>query len=526
VNPLTRRLLISLALAALVVATRLPVRSHLLFDWDAVQYAAALEDYDVSRERPHGPGNPLFILSAKPFSWATGDPALALELANIAFSAIAVIVFLRLAQETGLGRWALPLALALLTNPLFWDHGAVPSAHPCEIMAASVLGLLCWRWRDRAGLKESAALGFSLGIAAGFRPQLGGLLLPLVLWCLIRGRADIRGWFAACVGGAVATLAWAIPMIAQSGGLRPYLDVGGVNLVRDVSERSILLGNFGMAARNAVNGVIWLIAGLGALILMLPLAALGVRSEREATDGPRVAFGFCLAWAVPFLAFHFLSHITRGGFWLPILPPLYLMAGLLLAHGSRLGPRPFAIAAVALNAAFFLFVPGRRGPVVPVTEAESLSLASRLGFAVEKVAGRFAEFTRDQIATDDAVVLDYIDAVRRFDPRSTLVVIEFELTFNWRMAAWYLNEFPVCGIHADGWHVHRPGIYEREFAREKNLAAPPGTVRVAWIGLHPPQTAGGASLEEIMRLPHDRSVRVYRLDDGSLVFGDHEVIHR
>src|SRR5512139_70881 len=81
--------------AALAAASRLAVRSHALDDWDAVQYAAALTDYDVSRERPHDPGNPLFVFVARLFHAAgAGDPVAAYVWPNaVVYTAASLLLF-------------------------------------------------------------------------------------------------------------------------------------------------------------------------------------------------------------------------------------------------------------------------------------------------------------------------------------------------------------------------------------------------------------------------------------------------
>src|SRR5437773_10694969 len=57
--------LYSLALFVLTVVCRLPFTSKLLYDQDAVQFALALENYDVYLQQPHPPGYFLYVMAAK-----------------------------------------------------------------------------------------------------------------------------------------------------------------------------------------------------------------------------------------------------------------------------------------------------------------------------------------------------------------------------------------------------------------------------------------------------------------------------
>src|SRR5262249_61010010 len=58
-------LIVGLALALATVISRVPARAHLLPTWDAVQFALALERYDIAAHRPHPPGYILYIAAAR-----------------------------------------------------------------------------------------------------------------------------------------------------------------------------------------------------------------------------------------------------------------------------------------------------------------------------------------------------------------------------------------------------------------------------------------------------------------------------
>src|SRR6267378_3083409 len=49
------------ALSLLTVLSRLPYRARMLYNWDAVQFALALREYDVVKHQPHPPGYILYV---------------------------------------------------------------------------------------------------------------------------------------------------------------------------------------------------------------------------------------------------------------------------------------------------------------------------------------------------------------------------------------------------------------------------------------------------------------------------------
>ena len=78
-------------LAALFAITR----SHWLDDWDSVNFALALDDFDVMRHRPHPPGYPLYIAAGKLAHVFVADHAAALTLVSaLAGAAVASMFYL------------------------------------------------------------------------------------------------------------------------------------------------------------------------------------------------------------------------------------------------------------------------------------------------------------------------------------------------------------------------------------------------------------------------------------------------
>src|SRR5919198_1092555 len=48
-------------LSVVTVASRLPYRTRMLYNWDSVQFALALREYDVVKHQPHPPGYVLYV---------------------------------------------------------------------------------------------------------------------------------------------------------------------------------------------------------------------------------------------------------------------------------------------------------------------------------------------------------------------------------------------------------------------------------------------------------------------------------
>jgi transmembrane protein TMEM260 (protein O-mannosyltransferase) len=77
--------LLFLGLAAVFAFTR----SHWLDDWDSVNFAFGLDDFDVTKHWPHPPGYPVYIAAGKLVYSVIADHAAALTLVS-ALSAASV----------------------------------------------------------------------------------------------------------------------------------------------------------------------------------------------------------------------------------------------------------------------------------------------------------------------------------------------------------------------------------------------------------------------------------------------------
>jgi len=85
--------LYSVALFVLTVVCRLPFTSKLLYDQDAVQFALALENYDVYLQQPHPPGYFLYVMAGKAINlFAQNGNASFLVLSVIASGLTAVAI--------------------------------------------------------------------------------------------------------------------------------------------------------------------------------------------------------------------------------------------------------------------------------------------------------------------------------------------------------------------------------------------------------------------------------------------------
>jgi len=66
----------ALGLALVTLLSRWPYRARMLYNWDAVQFALALREFDVAKHQPHPPGYLLYVGLGRLFNASLGDPTL------------------------------------------------------------------------------------------------------------------------------------------------------------------------------------------------------------------------------------------------------------------------------------------------------------------------------------------------------------------------------------------------------------------------------------------------------------------
>src|SRR5436190_12792056 len=227
-------LLCAVALSLLTVLSRLPFRARMLYNWDAVQFALALREYDVSKHQPHPPGYILYVGLGRIVNAWLGDPAAAYALLAVVFSGLTTFVVFYLAREVYDRATALAAAALLAVSPLFWFYGSVGLTYAGEALLGSTVAY--FSYRALRGTRGDAWLGAAfLGLAGGMRQSIVVLLLPLWAGAVLARAGGLRVF---AIGIAVlvgVVLTWFVPMIWLTGGLERYLAAS-----RDLAETVVM----------------------------------------------------------------------------------------------------------------------------------------------------------------------------------------------------------------------------------------------------------------------------------------------
>ena len=170
-EPLTRQQIGALIAATLIAAvSRVFALARAPWDWDELLFMLSLDHFDVALHRPHPPGFPLYVFSAKIIrKLGFGDFHALQALSFLGAITIVPAMFflcreLRMRPSTSI---CAAMLLAFFPNVWFYGGGAFSDVPSMTLIVVAV-ALILAGCRDQRAFIAGAAI---LAIAAGFRPQ-------------------------------------------------------------------------------------------------------------------------------------------------------------------------------------------------------------------------------------------------------------------------------------------------------------------------------------------------------------------
>lgn len=357
-----------------------------LGDIDSINFAMAVEDFDVAAHRPHPPGYPVFVALAKGTTAAVRWMAPQWDRDRVASTGIAIIGVVAGSLAAAVFAWywvsvgfsPLLAALAgLLTasSPLFWFSAGRPLSDTAGlVVAVAAITPIVARWPRRGAVSPMPAswpwAALAAGVALGLRSQTGCVTAPVMATLVVR-LALARRWrevrFMTASGIAGVAL-WLLPLVWIAGGIEPYLmalggqglaDFRGVEMLATHPSWSVFERAMDLTfvqpwfARPLAFGVLAL-AAFGCLRLL--------RVDRRTLALVALSFG-------PYLVFHLLFHETTTlRYALPLLVPV---SGFAVFGLAALGPVVAAGSAVALALSGLVFA----APPLEARATEGVSVA-------------------------------------------------------------------------------------------------------------------------------------------------------
>lgn len=209
-------------LAALYAFTR----SHWLDDWDSVNFALALDDFDVLHHQPHPPGYPIYVAAGKLLYRVVADHAAALTLVSALAGAAVASMFYLLDRRQNDWQMALCATLIMALSPLYWLLSGLALTDMFGMVFVLAFLLVEGTTPASSGgqFARRVACGLIAGLSLGARPHLTFLI---ALYWFLRAApwsSPIKAShvLTALLGLALGIAAWLVPACSATGGAQTY----------------------------------------------------------------------------------------------------------------------------------------------------------------------------------------------------------------------------------------------------------------------------------------------------------------
>jgi hypothetical protein len=447
-------------LVVLTIVTRLPFTTHTLYAFDSANYALAVRDfYNVAFHQPHPPGYPLYVFFARLINLAVNDANRALVLEGIAWSALAVGCTIGLGRAMFGRGFGLLAGLLLVCTVGFWGYGEV--AYPYVALAGETATLALLAHRVIGG-QPRWFVGFAVAwaVALGTRWDAAVFCLPLGLWAALR-----VGWrwrLAALGAAGLIVAAWAVPMVAASGGWDVYRQAVIDYLKVWSPQSAYVVGDFASGGdTQATYNLNFLVNYLRQMLgvgLVLVLYAIGRRFGPARLAGDYRS-RFLAVWVVPPLLVYVFAHLGESGYVLSLAPQAAMLIGLAMLDLRD----EVTVATQVLSTRGWRWLPSPRLLGALTT---GVLAAGILGWNVQAFARGVGPGRLPDLRAHDATTSAQVEFLRQQPPNTTFVLAHDIL----RQVQFYAPGPPVTLMYSE----YVPGF---ETARTVTVL-PPGTQQV------------------------------------------------
>jgi hypothetical protein len=318
-------------LAVATLATRIPFRSHTLFEFDSIDFAIALHRFNLREVTPHMPGYILHVILGRFFTLFTSDANAAFVWLSIFLSVGSVLLLWRAAAQLRGERVGIVAAVLWLTLPLFWFQGCVNAIYIEEAFWTSAILCFSIRLIKRYCAATLSLLLITYSLAGAARQSDLLFFFPAIAFVIWKVRSVRRDLLNAMLLCFAVTALWFGELLRESGGLVAYLDAARTET--SFHTQSILFGgSFGTQWDQILKVCFNLLVALWPLLLGVVVVVCSfphhtysfVRACRKRTNAQ-----FVVLLALPALLFYLAIFFMKAGYLLNVLPSIVLILAVL-----------------------------------------------------------------------------------------------------------------------------------------------------------------------------------------------------
>lgn len=196
--------------------------SNHLDDWDSIQFALAIHDFDITKHQPHPPGYAAYIIMAKLSYLLVKNDILALTLLSSIFGSITIVFTYLLARQLFNSQTALLASILLFINPALFIFSIVAMNDVVAVCFIVIASFFLLKGYENKILFLVGALIAGFGV--GVRPQ----NIPIFMFVFVYSFFRINGIklkIYSLLFSFSGAIIWLIPVIWTHGFFK-YIDMG------------------------------------------------------------------------------------------------------------------------------------------------------------------------------------------------------------------------------------------------------------------------------------------------------------
>lgn len=307
-----------------------------LDDFDSHTFALAIENPEAAPVTVHAPGFPVYLFIARLFQLIAGDARLALTLTSAISGAIGIVCVAKIGSLVANRKAGFISAGFLLFLPGYWINSEVALSDVPGIGFTLFAVFLFLRAQEERTALNFVSGCFVTGLLLGVRPHNAIPVIIAGAWAIAKMRQFSKAYFQAIALGLLAGIlaigVWLIPMISAFNGIDGYVNRIAAHrehvLYSDSLFQSEIHGDaLSLRVQAYLDGWIHLLVG-GDAQAIIPILILLTVGLIKAPINNRYTWFFIVWFFVEAGKVFLFASLERPRLFLPVLPPLILLAGL------------------------------------------------------------------------------------------------------------------------------------------------------------------------------------------------------
>ena len=411
-------------------------RASTLSTHDAVNYALALEDYNIALHQPHPPGYVAWITLLKMFSLIF-DPNTASIILNAVFEGFtAYLLYCLLSKHFNIEKdVSLAVSVSWLVNPISWWYRATAENYASGAFFTMTILCLALSSINPDSLRNLMVASFLLGLSGGFRIELPIFLLPVLAYTAIEVYRNklrsCRTLVFTAIFYVIGVVTWLLPQAILCNGFMNWLSLTLGQFSRAFSKTALGQVPLYFTLENIIKSFANVIRGNSWNILAAPMAIICLMSFKRVIKSVNRKIVLAVSVILIFTAFTSLVHLGKTGYLLPVTAVLSAV----LTSFSRAIIKKRVLLVMAISTLLFnssIFIYGGTSEDLATTPYINRALFKSIGLP----------WTYNEIKTLDNAVYKFLKVTHAYDPRTTMVIVVYPLhAINPRRVMYYAPEY-------------------------------------------------------------------------------------